>query len=100
MQFNQYSIYTVVSETEKTKGEALKNVLKQLEYLNGLETDKQAKEFLKETWNISKSVNNFSIEDGLTISTLETYNFFNVVLKYENVCESINFSRDTARRSA
>lgn len=100
MYLDKYSIYTIISESNHIQKNELNDVLEKLEQLKGIQTDKEAKEFIKQSWNISNSVNNFSIVDGFTISTLETYNFFNVVLKYDNLCESLNFEREVNKRSA
>ena len=100
MYLDNYSIYAIISENNHIQRTERDEVLEKLLKLKSLQTDKEAKEFMKQCWNISRSVNNYSILEGFTISTLETYKFFNVVLKYDNLCESLNFGREVIKRSA
>ena len=87
MSFNKYGVYSILSVNESKNTSSMENVLKEIEKLGNYKTAKSAKEYLKNTYNVSDGARSFYINGEVPVKLSESNSAFvvNVKIKDENI---------------
>jgi len=76
MQINQYSVYSVLSESEEKNMGELEEVLQLIKKLESVSSIDTAKEFLEKTWKVNGAVKRCTIAPSCLLETKDTENMF------------------------
>lgn len=87
MGFNKYGVYSILSTNESKNSKSMENVLKEIEKLGNYKTAESAKEYLKDTYNVSDGARSFYINGEVPVKLSESNQAFvvNIKLKDENI---------------
>lgn len=83
MQFNKYSVYTVISAAEKKKDTDSKKIIDIIEEFSKIKTKSEAKDFLAKNYKITRPIKGFVLSENATIDVKETKNRYSVRIFYE-----------------
>ena len=97
MQFNQYTAYSFISQTENKNSAENKKVLVLIENISKIKTINEAKEFIKQTYKIQDSVKNFSLGGNNFLNVNENSKKYTLQISYknndENECVIFNYKK-------
>ena len=82
MQFNQYTAYSLVSTTENKNNSEKQKVFSCIDTLSKIKTITEAKEFLKQNYQIKNPVKNFSLGANSFLEVVENPNKFTLRISY------------------
>lgn len=88
MQINKYAAYSVVSLTENKNQNEIAKILNLIEDLESIKSIKKAKEYLKNTYGIKDSVQNFPISSVGLLHVNENDKKYSIRVIYKDQEES------------
>lgn len=88
MQYNKYSAYSIVSDTEQKNQQDLQKTLNLIETLSFFNNHHDTKEFLKNTYKLNEDIQNFPLSSNGILSIVENKNKYTVKITYKNQNEN------------
>ncbi len=87
MDINQYNLYSVMSEKNNKENGEYNNILTLIEKMEKIDNSKDAKEYIKQNWNIDTPVNKKLISDScyLTVKDDNERLCINFIIKQDNI---------------
>lgn len=92
MLFNQYSIYTRLSNANDEDSKQLNKVLAKLETLRTFDAAKDVKEWLYSNWKLKDDIALFAIAPNVYLNTITSEKYFNVTIRFEDKIQSFNYA--------
>ena len=92
MDINQYSIYTTVSKNENKNQDDLAKASEITAMLHKFDNAQNAKEWLKENYQICGHTKNLHIAYAVSINTKYNKTSFNVIVQQKNKIKTFNYS--------
>ena len=84
MDINKYSIYSVISSNGNRNESDMNEVIKKLDAFKQINSAKDAKDYLKDTWNLTHDVKRYPLADSCSIDISENSKKLFVMFECEN----------------
>jgi len=97
MQFNKYSIYSLISQTENKNSGEIQNVFSLIDIISKIKSISKAKKFLKQKYQIKDPIKRFPIGANSFLEVIETTKKYTLRISYkdndENECVIFNYKK-------
>lgn len=84
MNFNQYGIYSAVSENIDKTEQELKKILEQVSAFKEINEIEEAKAYVKELWGVEADAENYALCEKCYLNVIDTEKTYCVNLVYQN----------------
>lgn len=97
MQINQYTTYSILSFNENKKSTEQEDIFSLIENFSKFKTKEQAKDFLRKTYQIKESIQQFALGTNCYLDIIENSKKYSVRIFYtkneENECVIYNYKK-------
>ena len=97
MQLNQYSTYSLISQTENKNCNEMQKVFLFIDIISKIKNINKAKEFLKQNYQIKDPIKQFPLGTNSFLEVIETTKKYTLRISYtdnnENKCVIFNYKK-------
>ena len=97
MQLNQYSTYSLISQTENKNSNEMQKIFSLIDIISKIKNINKVKEFLKQNYQIKDPIKQFPLGANSFLEVVETTKKYTLRISYtdnnEHECEIFNYKK-------